>query len=63
MGEDELIASYREQFANPYHAAERGFIDDIIEPRQTRQALIRALHMASTKRVDPPHRRHGNIPL
>jgi len=61
--EADLIASYREQFANPYHAAERGYIDDIIEPRQTRPSLIRALHMARTKQVPRPQRRHGNIPL
>jgi propionyl-CoA carboxylase beta chain len=61
--EEELITDYREQFANPYLAAERGYLDDVIEPRQTRPALIRALRMARSKRVDPPHRRHGNIPL
>ncbi len=61
--EAELIADYREQFANPYHAAERGYVDDIIEPRQTRPSLIRALHMARTKQVQGPRRRHGNIPL
>jgi propionyl-CoA carboxylase beta chain len=59
----ELIASYREQFATPYQAAERGYIDDVIEPRHTRTALISALRMASSKRVSGPERRHGNIPL
>ena len=59
----EMISAYREQFANPYHAAERGYIDDIIEPRQTRSCLIRALHMAETKQSGRPNRRHGNIPL
>jgi propionyl-CoA carboxylase beta chain len=63
LSQAELVAAYREQFANPYHAAERGYVDDIIEPRQTRAALIRALRMASTKRVSGPRRRHGNIPL
>ena len=58
-----LIASYREQFANPYQAAERGYIDDVIEPRHTRPALVAALRMARTKQVPAPHRRHGNIPL
>ncbi|MGH7642633.1 MAG: acyl-CoA carboxylase subunit beta [Candidatus Dormibacteria bacterium] len=58
-----VIASYREQFANPYQAAERGYIDDVIEPRHTRSALISALRMANTKRVEAPRRRHGNIPL
>ena len=59
----ELIAAYREQFANPYQAAERGYVDDVIEPRHTRPALISALRMASGKRVPRPRRRHGNIPL
>jgi acetyl-CoA carboxylase carboxyltransferase component len=58
-----LIAAYREQFANPYQAAERGYIDDVIEPRHTRPALISALRMARTKQVPAPRRRHGNIPL
>ncbi len=61
--EADLTAAYRAQFANPYLAAERGYIDDIIEPRQTRQALVRALQMAAGKTVQRPRRRHGNIPL
>lgn len=60
---EQLITSYRERFANPYLAAERGYVDDVIEPRHTRPALIAALRMASTKQVEPPRRRHGNIPL
>jgi acetyl-CoA carboxylase carboxyltransferase component len=59
----ELINEYREQFANPYYAAERGYIDDVIEPKQTRGALIRALSMAMNKQVTLPPRKHGNIPL
>jgi acetyl-CoA carboxylase carboxyltransferase component len=59
----ELIEDYREQFANPYYAAERGYVDDVIEPRQTRGALIGALHMAMDKEVATPSRKHGNIPL
>jgi len=59
----ELIDRYREQFANPYTAAERGYIDDVIEPRNTRWALINALHMAQSKTVSRPLRKHGNIPL
>jgi len=59
----ELISAYREQFANPYYAAERGYIDDVIEPKQTRAALIKALHMAMNKQVSLPPRKHGNIPL
>jgi acetyl-CoA carboxylase carboxyltransferase component len=59
----ELVADYTARFANPYVAAERGYIDDVIEPRETRRALIRALHVAARKeRVRAP-RRHGNIPL
>jgi acetyl-CoA carboxylase carboxyltransferase component len=60
---DELIEEYREQFANPYYAAERGYVDDVIEPRQTRGALIAALRMARDKHVETPRRKHGNIPL
>jgi len=58
-----LISAYREQFANPYQAAERGYIDDVIEPRHTRPALVAALRMARGKQVPPSRRRHGNIPL
>jgi propionyl-CoA carboxylase beta chain len=59
----ELIAEYREKFANPYVAAERGYIDDVIEPRRTRPVLIDALRTAITKREPRPPRKHGNIPL
>ena len=58
-----LTADYTERFANPYYAAERGYIDAVIEPQTTRPALIRALAMASTKREAGPRRKHGNIPL
>ena len=58
-----LIAEYRAQFAHPYVAAARGYIDDVIEPRETRPRLISALAMLSTKREMPPKRKHGNIPL
>ena len=61
--QEELIASYREQFANPYYAAERGYVDDVIEPKQTRGSLFRALTMCLGKQVDRPARKHGNIPL
>ncbi|MDP2172637.1 MAG: acyl-CoA carboxylase subunit beta [Candidatus Cloacimonadaceae bacterium] len=54
---------YREKFANPYNAAERGFIDDIIEPARTRFRLIRALEMLANKKDSIPARKHGNIPL
>jgi propionyl-CoA carboxylase beta chain len=59
----ELIQDYKEQFANPYSAAERGYLDDVIEPRRTRPVLIDALRTALTKRERRPQRKHGNIPL
>jgi propionyl-CoA carboxylase beta chain len=59
----ELIADYRERFANPYAAAERGYVDDVIEPRRTRSVLIDALETALTKAEQRPRRKHGNIPL
>lgn len=60
---DALIAEYRERFANPFVAAERGFIDDVIDPRDTREQLIRSLRTLAGKRVERPARKHGNIPL
>ena len=54
---------YRDKFSTPYAAAERGFIDDVIEPAETRPRLIKALRMLSTKREAVPARKHGNIPL
>ena len=60
---EELIADYKERFANPYAAAERGYVDDVIEPRRTRPVLIDALETALTKREERPQRKHGNIPL
>jgi propionyl-CoA carboxylase beta chain len=59
----ELVEEYREQFANPFTAAERGYIDDVIAPRSTRPALITALEACRGKRVPEPRRKHGNIPL
>jgi acetyl-CoA carboxylase carboxyltransferase component len=59
----ELVEDYKEQFANPYYAAERGYVDDVIEPRQTRPVLIRALRMTMNKQELRPVRKHGNIPL
>jgi acetyl-CoA carboxylase carboxyltransferase component len=59
----ELIADYKERFANPYAAAERGYVDDVIEPRRTRPVLIDALETALTKAEPRPRRKHGNIPL
>jgi len=59
----ELVAEYREKFANPFVAAERGYIDDVIEPRETRSRLINALEMLANKRDVNPAKKHGNIPL
>jgi acetyl-CoA carboxylase carboxyltransferase component len=59
----ELIAEYQRKFANPYVAAERGFIDDVIEPAETRPRLVKSLRMLATKRESVPARKHGNIPL
>jgi propionyl-CoA carboxylase beta chain len=59
----ELIAEYEEAFNNPYVAAERGLIDEVIEPRETRTRLIRTLDMLRNKRESLPPKKHGNIPL
>jgi propionyl-CoA carboxylase beta chain len=59
----ELVAEYREKFANPFIAAERGYIDDVIEPKETRPRLINALEMLQNKRDSNPAKKHGNIPL
>ncbi|MGI8563242.1 MAG: acyl-CoA carboxylase subunit beta [Candidatus Dormibacter sp.] len=59
----ELVAEYTARFANPYVAAERGYVDDVIEPRETRRELINALKLCLRKKVDRPARKHGNIPL
>jgi propionyl-CoA carboxylase beta subunit len=58
-----LIADYREKFANPYKAAELGYIDEVIKPEDTRPRIIRALEMLRTKRQELPPKKHGNIPL
>lgn len=58
-----LAAEYREKFANPYIAAARGFVDDVIEPRDTRARLINALGVLQNKRDENPPKKHGNIPL
>ena len=59
----ELIDEYTERFANPYIAAQRGYVDGVIEAHRTRGALATALDMLENKRVDRPKRKHGNIPL
>jgi len=58
-----LVAEYREKFANPFKAAELGYVDEVIRPEQTRPKLIRALEMLKDKRQDNLPRKHGNIPL
>jgi propionyl-CoA carboxylase beta chain len=57
------VQEFKEKFANPYVAADRGFIDDVIEPRQTRRRIIAGLEMTKTKRDKNPPKKHGNIPL
>ncbi len=60
---NELIGEYQRRFANPYVAAERGFVDDVIEPSETRPRLVKAMRMLATKRESVPARKHGNMPL
>jgi len=60
---EQLIAEYKAKFANPYLAASHGFVDDVIEPSQTRAVLINALQMLMNKRDSNPAKKHGNIPL
>jgi acetyl-CoA carboxylase carboxyltransferase component len=59
----ELVAEYTDQLMTPYAAAERGLVDDVIDPRVTRSVLIRSLELLRTKRPVLPHRKHGNMPL
>jgi propionyl-CoA carboxylase beta chain len=59
----ELISDYQERFSNPYIAAERGYVDDVIEPSETRRRLVKSLEMLRSKRETIPQRKHGNIPL
>jgi acetyl-CoA carboxylase carboxyltransferase component len=59
----ELVEEYADRYANPYVAAERGYVDDVIEPEVTRPMLIRGLAMLRSKREDLPRRKHGNVPL
>ncbi len=59
----EKIAEYRDKFSNPYVAAARGYVDDVIEPAETRKRIILALEMLNTKRENRPSKKHGNIPL
>src|SRR6195256_5828943 len=59
----ELMLEYEDRFLNPYQAAERGYIDDVIDPRDTRKLLVQTLAMLRTKREQLPARKHGNTPL
>jgi propionyl-CoA carboxylase beta chain len=59
----QLVDEYNDKFANPYVAAELGYLDDVIDPRETRPRLIRALHSLRNKRQTLPAKKHGNIPL
>jgi propionyl-CoA carboxylase beta chain len=59
----EKVEEYRKKFANPYIAAARGYIDDVIEPSETRVKLIKALHILESKQQENPKKKHGNIPL
>jgi propionyl-CoA carboxylase beta chain len=58
-----LVAAYRAEFANPYIAAARGYVDDVIRPSETRPRLIRSLRVLADKRDTNPRKKHGNIPL
>jgi propionyl-CoA carboxylase beta chain len=60
---EQLVREYREKFANPWEAAELGFIDAVIRPRETRRKVIDAFSVLSTKRQTNPKKKHGNIPL
>jgi len=57
------IEEFRDRLANPYVAADRGFVDAVIQPRETRKKVIQALEMLETKRDKNPPKKHGNIPL
>jgi acetyl-CoA carboxylase carboxyltransferase component len=59
----QLVEEYTERFANPYLAAERGYVDDVIDPAETRKVLSRSLDLLRSKREELPKRKHGNVPL
>ena len=67
LGDEQKISArtdeYKEKFANPFIAASRGFIDDIVMPRVTRERVCRAFAMLRDKKLENPWRKHGNIPL
>jgi len=58
-----LIVCYRERYANPWGAAERGYLDDVIEPAETSKKLIAGFQMLESNAEDLPKRKHGNVPL
>jgi propionyl-CoA carboxylase beta chain len=60
---DDLVREYRQKFGDPYVAARHGWLDDVIEPANTRRALVRALRPLLSKREWVPPKKHGNIPL
>ncbi len=57
------MSEYTERYANPYAAAERGYVDDVIDPAETRQKIASGLAMLRSKREELPSRKHGNMPL
>jgi len=59
----ELVEMYKEKFSNPYAAANSGYVDEVIEPRETRDRIAQALYVMRNKREDRPARKHGNIPF
>ncbi|MGC9962687.1 MAG: acyl-CoA carboxylase subunit beta [Acidimicrobiales bacterium] len=59
----ELVDDYTNRYANPYVAAERGYVDDVIDPADTRRVIVRSLDLLASKREELPHRKHGNVPL
>jgi acetyl-CoA carboxylase carboxyltransferase component len=63
MKKVELVEDYQERHVNPWGAAERGYVDDVIDPAETRAVLARSLDMLRSKREDLPKRKHGNVPL
>ncbi|HZY92156.1 MAG TPA: carboxyl transferase domain-containing protein, partial [Thermoplasmata archaeon] len=58
-----LTGGYQAEFLNPYLAAERGYIDEVVDPKETRARLVAGLRILASKREDRPPRKHGNIPL
>ena len=60
---EQLVAEYRAEFANPYTAADRGYIDDVIEPTETRPRLVSDLDLLAGKRESLPDKKHGNLPI